>query len=194
MSDLDREEDDSSGNESQTLPEGKRIPFNSRRLPAAYLKQVGEALRLPTGGSREELRQLVEGKLATKRGVEVSSVQVVAHEAHQIATKLWLVDSEGVVLETTTTKEVDTPDEIEQAGEAEELQRLREELAASAQETDRLREALAAQRSKDTSAHTAQVAKLQEALAAEKKRAKEQWKWSCSQVSELDALVASKDG
>ena len=37
------------------------------------------------------------------------------------------------------------------------------------------------------------MAELQEALAAEKKRAKEQWKWSCSQVSDLDALVATKE-
>lgn len=73
--------DSSSGSKAQALPEGKRIPFNSKRLPAAYLKQVGEALKLPISGSREELRQLVEGKLVTERGVEVSSVQVVVHDS-----------------------------------------------------------------------------------------------------------------
>jgi hypothetical protein len=57
-----------SGSESQTLPKGKRIPFNSRRLPAAYLKLVGESLGLPTNGSKEELRQLIKGKLTTGRG------------------------------------------------------------------------------------------------------------------------------
>ena len=113
-----------SGSETQTLPEGKRIPLNSRRLPAAYLKLVGEALRLPTSGSSEELRQMVEGKLTSEKDVEVSSVQVVAQETHQLATQLWLVDSEGVILETSVVKELGSG----QAWEPEEPQLLEEEL------------------------------------------------------------------
>lgn len=88
-------EDSAAGEEAETLPQGKQIPFNSRRLPTAYLLQVGKALELPTKGSKEELRQLIEGKLATDRSVDVSSVQVVVCETPQVATKLWLVDSRG---------------------------------------------------------------------------------------------------
>ena len=83
---------------------------------------VGEALCLPTSCSREELRQLVEGKLATDKGVEVSSMQVVAHETSQLATKLWLVDSEGVVMETSAVRE---PRAALAHPESEELHQLR---------------------------------------------------------------------
>ena len=170
--------------EAQNLPEGKRIPFNSKRLPAAYLNMVGEALSLPTSCSREELRQLVEGKLATDKGVEVSSVQVVAHETPQLATKLWLVDSEGVVLETSAVREMSEPRAALAHPESEELHQLRGELASALEEAAHLRRDFEEEPEEGTaSALAAQVAELQEALAAEKKWAKEQWKWSCSQVS-----------
>ena len=183
-----------SGSEAQNLPEGKRIPFNSKRLPAAYLNMVGEALSLPTSCSREELRQLVEGKLATDKGVEVSSVQVVAHETPQLATKLWLVDSEGIVLETSAVREISEPRAALAHPESEELHQLRGELASALEEAAHLRRDFEEEPEEGTaSALAAQVAELQEALAAEKKRAKEQWKWSCSQVSDLDALVATKE-
>lgn len=85
--------------------------------------------------------------------------------------------------------------ETESVGESDELQWLKEELAASASDIASVREALSEARGEgtgDTTALMAQVAKLEETLSAEKKRAKEQWKWSCSQVSDLDALVASR--
>ena len=148
--------------------EGKRIPFNSKRLPAAYLTMVGEALCLPTSCSREELRQLVEGKLASDKGVEVSSVQVVAHETPQLATKLWLVDSEGIVMETSAVREMSEPRAALAHPESEELHQLRRELASALEEAAHLRRDFEEEPEEGTaSALAAQVAELQEALAAE---------------------------
>ena len=55
-SDVDKEE-------SIGLPHGKLYPLNSRRLIAVYLQHIAEALSLPSTGSADEVRQLIEGKL-----------------------------------------------------------------------------------------------------------------------------------
>ena len=73
-----------------------------------------------------------------------------------------------------------------------EVQKLQELLEASCVENGYLKESLEAAQGKKGD-DSVKVAQLEEALAAEKRRAKDQWKWSCSQVSELDALVESKD-
>ena len=60
------------GAESRELPHGKVLPLNSRRLTSTHLKQVAEKLELPTTGSADQIRQLIEGKL--QEGREVSNV------------------------------------------------------------------------------------------------------------------------
>lgn len=80
------------------MPRGRRLPLNSRQLTAAYLRQLGEALDLPTTGSSEELRQQIEGKLSER---EDPNVQVVIQETPQVETVLWLVSAEGPFLQTT---------------------------------------------------------------------------------------------
>ena len=42
----------------------KTYPLNSRRLTAEMVNRIANGLGLPTNALREELRQLVEGKLA----------------------------------------------------------------------------------------------------------------------------------
>ena len=44
-----------------------RYPLNSRRLTAAHLRAIAEAIGLPTGGSADQIRQCIEGKLQTER-------------------------------------------------------------------------------------------------------------------------------
>ena len=45
------------------LPRGRVLPLNSKRLTSTHLKQVAEKLKLPTTGSADQIRQLIEGKL-----------------------------------------------------------------------------------------------------------------------------------
>ena len=48
------------------------------RLTTAYLKHIAQSLELPTAGSADETRQLIEGKLQETR--DVANVQVVVDE------------------------------------------------------------------------------------------------------------------
>ena len=60
-----RSESDVDGGEARERSEiasGRVVPLNSRRLTAAYLKQVAETLELPTSGAADQLRQLIKGK------------------------------------------------------------------------------------------------------------------------------------
>ena len=61
------------------FPRGKLLPLNSRRLTTVQLKKIAEGLGLPTTGSADEIRQLIEGKL--EEGHDVHNVQVVMNEA-----------------------------------------------------------------------------------------------------------------
>ena len=59
----------SDGGESHELPvilRSKVVPLNSRRLIAAHLKQVADALELTTTGAADQLSQLIEGKLSPR--------------------------------------------------------------------------------------------------------------------------------
>ena len=55
------------GSGSRELPRGRVLPLNSKRLTSAHLKQVAEKLELPTTGSADQIRQLIEGKLQEDR-------------------------------------------------------------------------------------------------------------------------------
>ena len=90
-------EDSGESRERVATPRGRRLPLNSRRLTAAYLRQLSEALGLSTTGSGEELRQQIEGSLAER---EDPTIQVIVQETSQIETVLWLVDSDGPFLQT----------------------------------------------------------------------------------------------
>lgn len=61
--------------EAVGLPHGRLYPLNSKRLTAAHLRQLAEALKLPTMGAVDEIRQMIEGKLQETR--EANNVQVV---------------------------------------------------------------------------------------------------------------------
>ena len=82
------------------VPRGKLLPLNSRRLTAAYLKHIALSLELPTAGSVDETRVLVEGKLRETH--DVANVQVVIDEATTSTTtvNLSLMDDDSVFLKT----------------------------------------------------------------------------------------------
>ena len=156
-----------------TAPRGKLLPLNSRRLTSAYLKQIAESLELPTTGSGDEIRQLIEGKLQESH--DIHNIQVVVDETPTVSLKLSLMDEEGVFLESTPivrpvketeagmglrlTEAEQKNDELEM-----ELAETKEQLAKEQKETARLAEELA-------SASTAEeVRKLKDELKQERER------------------------
>ena len=93
------------------VPRGKLLPLNSRRLTAAYLKYIALSLELPTAGSVDETRVLVEGKLRETH--DVANEQVVIDEATTSTTtvNLSLMDDDSVFLKTPPlTKSAKEPD------------------------------------------------------------------------------------
>ena len=75
-----------------------RYPLNSRRLTAAHLRAIAEAIGLPTGGSADQIRQCIEGKLQTER--EDPNVAVIIREVQTTEQIIALADAEGEFVRT----------------------------------------------------------------------------------------------
>ena len=98
----------SSEGEEHVLPRGKVLPLNSRWLMTAHVRALAEKLGLPTRAATEELRQLIEGKLADM-GREPKNVQVILKEPEEGTEEemfLFLVDADGVFAETVLPTEL----------------------------------------------------------------------------------------
>lgn len=173
------------------VPRGKVLPLNSRRLTSSHLKQLAENLELPTSGSLDQLRQLIEGKLESEEHVEVSNVQVVVQELQFIELKLSLMSEEGVFLETEPTKtSVETELESLQDALAEAKQEnsvLTDKLAATKQSlgdekrgTARLTDELA-HREPASEGSEEELTRLRRELKAEKEKYKSMWRMTCEQ-------------
>ena len=78
------------------------LPLNSRRLTAAMVRRLASALDIPTTGTAEDVRQLLDAKL-TERGHEPMKVQVVVCTGADGVT-LCLEDVEGTFLEVRPEK------------------------------------------------------------------------------------------
>ncbi len=189
-SDVDEEE-------SIGLPHGKLYPLNSRRLIAVYLRHIAEALSLPSTGSADEVRQLIEGKLQETR--EVSNVQVVVAESTIKEVKLSLMDDSGVFVEAPVCRL--TKDTSECGGLRQELeeaharnQQLREDMESVVQdlrkhqsEVSWLTEALEGARSEGMDT-------LESQLKEEKSKRKRMWRMHCQQVADQERLLEEKEG
>ena len=167
--------------------------MNSKRLTTAHLRQLGEALKLPTSGSGEELRQLIEGKLSEP---DDHNIQVVVQETPRTETVLWLVDTEGSFLQTPPSYR-DSKDSSQAERICQELTesdtQLSEELATIQQQLDEALLQLEGHTAEDSSRLAAEVDHLKEELKTEKDKRKQVWKTSCEQVAEQDALLTAKD-
>lgn len=193
-------EDSGESRERVATPRGRRLPLNSRRLTAAYLRQLSEALGLSTTGSGEELRQQIEGSLAER---EDPTIQVIVQETSQIETVLWLVDSNGPFLQTAPShrdskESGESLHEYQQMLESheqltEELAAVRQQLAEECAKTAELRTELGTHAAEESPNLAGEVERLQEELKVEKDKRKQVWKTSCEQVAEQDALLAAKD-
>ena len=192
---------DSEGESRDTIsvPRGRALPLNSKRLTAVHVRQLANALDLPTSGSVDQLWQLVEGKLMSESGREVCNVQVIVQETAKFESKLSLVDERGVFLETmphTSTGE-EASSELEVALEeatqqntelSAELESVRNLLEKEKEHTASLTERLETATT-DHEGSSSEVSKLKAELKAEKDRAKQLWRMSCEQVKEQDEEI-----
>ena len=93
MAALEVGEGDSDGCVSeQDMITGRVLPVNSKWLTAHHLRLISDALGLPTTGSVDQMRQLIEGKLHGEQGRETDNVQVVIRECSLLEATLALVD------------------------------------------------------------------------------------------------------
>ena len=181
------------------LPSGRVLPLNSKRLTSAHLKQVARKLELPTTGSTDQVRQLIEGKLQESR--EISNVQVVVQESTYQELKLSLMDEEGVFLETDpSSKSVESQSaEVEGLVEAlDDAKRrnlsLMEELEAATQRIEEEKERATDLEKKleecEAGEGQEEVEQLKAELKSAKDKAKQLWKLTCSQSREQEERIA----
>ena len=146
----------------------KPLPLNSKRLKVAFMKRIATSMSLPTAGSADDVRQMIEGQL-TEMGKEPQRVQVlVSGESGRIH-----LDVDGPFLDVepeeesgSSTHDDDEEQDLESAlHESRELTaQLQEEVSALPKGTNRARE-----------------------------RVREVWRNSCNQLREFDVALESKD-
>ena len=78
---LTQELEETRHDEGRTAQEQCRVlPLNSRRLTNAHLRRIAHAMELPVSVPRDQLRQMVDGKLIAMEK-EPRNVQVLITEA-----------------------------------------------------------------------------------------------------------------
>ena len=103
----------------EDFPVGRTFALNSRRLGAAYVKEIAKGIGLPTKAAGDELRQLIEGHLS-EEGREPPNVQVIIEEkTSQEKGKaywcLYLADDSGVFKEIRVCNDEYVDEEHEQS-------------------------------------------------------------------------------
>ena len=144
------------------------IPLNSRRLTAGHLKRLARALDVPTTATGDDIRQMVEGKLA-EAGREPRNVQVVLGSGTPRSAFV-LQDESGEFLTIEEEAAEEPPDPEHQDG-GEEEGTLQAELEAAKVENTELRRQ----------------------LDHEKTRLRELWRTNCQCLAEYDEILAQKD-
>ena len=182
------------------LLQRSRYPLNSRRLTAAHLRAIAEAIGLPSGGSADQLRQC---KLQTER--EDPNVVVVIREVQTTEQILALADSEGEFVRTpplrrgqgtyqdeVTSRELqEAHAQLQEAGEI--IQSARAKDTEQARQFSELHDALRDQEQQITGKFEDEVADLKQKVLEEKAKLQQSWKTSCEHLAEKDTIIAAKD-
>ena len=188
--------------EEEAVVHEQTFPLNSRRLTSSIIARVAAALEVPAGGSLEDTRRMLEGKLV-EAGREPRNVQVILSEEEDVPA-IRLEDGEGVFLEVPHA----TGDDAEEDGAAEVgvVTEASESGGARGEETDHiarvaeleteLRRANAQMEDikKEVSDVQEQLAREREQLASEKVKYNKLWKNYCERLSRDDELIAMKEG
>ena len=207
--------------ELQDVPRvvGKSLPLRSRRLTAVHLRKLAKALGVPVSATIEDLRLMIDGKLAAM-DKEPQNVQVVIADTEEGGVEcLVLQDETGVFLRTTdgdTTDEDRTrrEDESESGGvdkgapvtedtlqaELEEARlkqtEMAEQLVSQQAELDSAVEALARERDRVEILRRekeAEVSKIREELIQEQGKVRYIWRMNCEQLAQYDTESSEKD-
>ena len=195
-------------------------PLNSKRLTAALLRRIANALSLPTDAPAEQLRQLIEGKLITM-GKEPMNVQVLVTGAAETPA---LQDEGGVFLtaadsgmeEAIPVAGGGVPDleshaeHVGDGGSQEELlsqletvtrenHDLKDELATVQAEKAEVMGTLEEQMQRVTtleaseSTAAARIEELSGELVREKERVRHVWRLNCEQIAHYDAELVERE-
>ena len=109
------------------LADARCYPLNSKRLTVAHLQSIADALGLlKSSSSTDELRQMIDGKLADLHR-ESQNVQVAVLEESGMQIRLYLLDASGTFSQAQPFFR-SQPSTLEQTDELQELQRAVEEL------------------------------------------------------------------
>ena len=132
--------DERENGEQPILPRGRVLPLNSRRLTAVHVRQSAKAMGVPTEVATDEVRQMIEGKLAEDER-EPRNVEVVMMGEASLA--LWDDNGEFLRAEPEEQRDDEPPAltsgaEFEE-GEQDEVEYLRVALRAVTAENEGLK-------------------------------------------------------
>ena len=164
-----------SGEHAQdTASVAKPLPLGSRRLKAIHVKQIAASLSLPTTGSTDEVRLIVEGRLVDM-GKEPQHVQVVMCGTK--GSHLQLRDVDGVFLDVLPEEEGKEDSEGDGGGHS-------SGESAGSEDDDVAEVRLALQHAHNLNRSLQEeVSSLKEQLGREKCRVKEMWHENCEQFT-----------
>ena len=156
------------------LDHGQILPWNSKRLTSTLLTKIAKGMQLPTGGSIEDTRVVVEGYLREQHK-DPASIQVRVLER-----QIDLLDAEGVFF-TAREEEEKFSDFEEVARESSvrhELEWYEQELSSAKAHNEDL---------------VMQLHDRQAELESGKSRIQELWAMNCSQLVAFDKALSEKD-
>ena len=145
-------------------------------MTTLYLKRIAGVLELPTSGSADQLRQIVDAKL-DEMHKEPQNVQVIVYSGDEGApVRLELQDEDGTFLEVPP-EEPHGPllEGDEEKSDSEGLAKALRDITA------------------ENTALKAEVSMLHEQLGRAKEKIKSMWKLNCEQLMEHEALIEAKD-
>ena len=117
------------------LADARCYPLNSKRLAAAHLQSIADALGLPkSSSSTDELRQMIDGKLADLHR-KSQNVQVAVQEESGVQIRLYLLDASGIFSQAQPFFR-SQPSAPEHTDELQELQQAVEELRQQNQDLE----------------------------------------------------------
>ena len=182
---------DTVARDPEVRPHGVRLPLNTRRLTAAYLRAIANALGLPTGESGDQLRQCIEGHIQVELDRDTSNTLVIIHDVPRGETRIQLSDADGVFLDVDPIGTHMASPDLEPTN-VEALASLQHELEQAQNDGEvTLWELESAKATISTQEQC--ITNLEVALKGEKEKSRQVWKLNCKYLADQDTLIISKD-